>query len=380
MTICRVCKSTRTRDVFVITGFPASAQGFSKSKINALDLKSDLMIFECSNCGLTQISNKPIDYYKEVKRAAAYSKDMKLERLKQFKYMEKIINKKKDIFAFEIGAGRGEYMKICEELGWEVLGLEYGNENLKNSNNFINKIIHGFIDDINIHKINSEIPKKIDICYILNFIEHWPKPLESLKRLKYLLNKDTLCLFEVPNFNMIKEKALYAEFIPDHLSYFNLNSFSYLINKAGYEILKLETFYNDYIISCYCKPSYVSEIDHIKKKYFSDKDKLKNSINEIAGAIYFWGAGHQALAYLSMIGNNKKIKFVIDSAPFKQGFYCPGSGYLIKNPDILKNINKGNIIVCCGGYSNEVIVLLREKYNKNFKIYTIENGKVKLVD
>ena len=80
MTICRVCKSTRTRDVFVITGFPASAQGFSKSKINALDLKSDLMIFECSNCGLTQISNKPIDYYKEVKRAAAYSKDMKLER------------------------------------------------------------------------------------------------------------------------------------------------------------------------------------------------------------------------------------------------------------------------------------------------------------
>ena len=87
MTYCRVCGSSKRNDYFLITEFPSSAQGFQKSKKTAKTLKSDLDIFECSVCGLTQISNQPVSYYKEVKRAAAYSEDMKIQRVKQFKSM-----------------------------------------------------------------------------------------------------------------------------------------------------------------------------------------------------------------------------------------------------------------------------------------------------
>ena len=292
--------------------------------------------------------------------------------------------KKNNLFALEIGAGKGEYMKICDELGWNVLGIEDSNQNIQNSEGFSDRIVKGFIGENEIEEISSNIFGRwddfnIDICYCLNFIEHWPNPLDSLKQLKHLLNSNSLCLFEVPNFNMIKDKGLYAEFIPDHLSYFDVNSFSYLINKAGYEIIKLETFYNEYIISCYCKPTYKSDIEKIKNLYEYDKNTLKKTINKIDGDIYFWGAGHQALAYLSMIGENTKIKFVIDSAPFKQGYFCPGSGYEIKSPKALEGINNGNIIVCCGGYNSEVTNLLLNKYSKKLKIFTISQGTIELV-
>ena len=62
MTYCRVCGSSKRNDYFLITEFPSSAQGFQKSKKTAKNLKSDLDIFECSICGLTQISNQPVSY------------------------------------------------------------------------------------------------------------------------------------------------------------------------------------------------------------------------------------------------------------------------------------------------------------------------------
>ena len=80
-----------------------------------------------------------------------------------------------------------------------------------------------------------------------------------------------------------------------------------------------------------------------------------------------------------MLGENTKIKFVIDSAPFKQGYFCPGSGYEIKSPKALEGINNGNIIVCCGGYNSEVTNLLLNKYSKKLKIFTISQGTIELV-
>ena len=61
-----------------------------------MNSKADLYVFECCNCGLTQISNEPVSYYKEVRRASAYSEDMRLERLKQFKMLESNFSKKKE--------------------------------------------------------------------------------------------------------------------------------------------------------------------------------------------------------------------------------------------------------------------------------------------
>ena len=44
------------------------------------------------------------------------------------------------------------------------------------------------------------------------------------------------------------------------------------------------------------------------------------------------GEQYHLLAYLSMLGENTKIKFVIDSAPFKQGYFLSRIGLVAKSP------------------------------------------------
>ena len=67
-----------------------------------------------------------------------------------------------------------------------------------------------------------------------------------------------------------------------------MNSFSYLIKKSGYEIIKLETFYNQYIISCYYKPIFQTQLNALKKEYFKDKQIKRNykkmKVTYISGA------------------------------------------------------------------------------------------------
>ncbi|KGF91727.1 MULTISPECIES: methyltransferase domain-containing protein [Prochlorococcus] len=382
MKICRVCNSKEIRDSFTLNNFPSSAQGWTKNEIEAKVLKEDINVFECKECGLVQITNQPVKYYKEVIRSSAYSEDMKFQRLKQFSALKDLYITENKIFALEIGTGAGEYLNICKELNWESFGIEWSKENIKKAIGK-EKIINGFVgesntEDLKLKLFNLVDKEKINFCFCLNFIEHWPNPIKSLMEIKKLISKEAICLFEVPNFNMIKEENLYSEFIPDHLSYFTINSFSYLINKAGYEIIKIENFYNDYIISCYCKPKNESDLKNLNIKYMSEKEMISKSINKLKGNIFFWGAGHQALAYLSMIGTNKNIK-VIDSAKFKQGNFCPGSGYRIHEPKILEEVNSGDLIISCGGYNKEVLKIAKQIINGNFNFYYIINGELKRI-
>ena len=81
-----------------------------------------------------------------------------------------------------------------------------------------------------------------------------------------------------------------------------------------------------------------------------------------------------------MLGNLDRVKFVVDSAKFKQGFFCPGSGYEIKDPSVLENVENGNLIICCGGYNDEVIKIAKSMLDNRLKIYTIENGHINYVN
>lgn len=88
-----------------------------------------------------------------------------------------------------------------------------------------------------------------------------------------------------------------------------------------------------------------------------------------------WGAGHQALTFISHFEIKKYIKYIVDSANFKQNKYAPGSNLKIINPIMLNNEKKiFNILILAGGYNFEVIKLIKQKYKK-FNIYCIKNNK-----
>ena len=83
---CRVCSSNYfEKELLSYSNMPSSAQGFLKREDLQNDTGSNISIVQCEKCGLIQLDNPPVPYYKEVIRSSAFSKEMRDFRFDQFK-------------------------------------------------------------------------------------------------------------------------------------------------------------------------------------------------------------------------------------------------------------------------------------------------------
>lgn len=83
--VCRVCgQKFFDKSLLVYKNMPAVAQNFPDEKSLKSDMGIEMKVYQCSGCGLVQLSNEPVSYYKEVIRAVAFSPEMRNFRVKQF--------------------------------------------------------------------------------------------------------------------------------------------------------------------------------------------------------------------------------------------------------------------------------------------------------
>ncbi len=123
---------------------------------------SDLLVCQCSKCGIVQVVNKPVGYYKEVIRSSAFSKEMKDYRKNQFKkFINKYKLKKKKII--EIGSGYGEYLSLLDKENLKSFGIEFSNNAIKVSRKKKLNVMKGYINKVN-YKINHSPFDAFFIC------------------------------------------------------------------------------------------------------------------------------------------------------------------------------------------------------------------------
>ena len=75
-----------------------------------------------------------------------------------------------------------------------------------------------------------------------------------------------------------------------------------------------------------------------------------------------WGAGHQALADLSLLDMAGRVEVVLDSADFKQNKLTPATHIPIVSPSVLAEGAIGAVLVIAGSYSAEIVRLLAAQY------------------
>jgi len=120
---CRVCgKKFNSKSTLYLRNIPGDAQSFSVALPQKKYLK-DLALMECSGCGLSQLRTPPVSYYKDVVRANAFSKDMQSFRKRQLiKWKKNYLNQTSKVL--EIGAGKGEYIKLLNDIQINAFGIE----------------------------------------------------------------------------------------------------------------------------------------------------------------------------------------------------------------------------------------------------------------
>ena len=370
---CRVCYN-ELKSLLTYKNMPKAAQNFPDKDSLFQDKGIVLEVCQCIGCGLVQLNNEPVSYYKDVIRAAAYSEEMKEFRLKQFNnFIKKYNLKNKNIV--EVGCGKGEYLSLMDEFNINTYGIEHSQESvdyciskglnvskmyLENSNDIINKNFN------------------FDAFFILNFFEHLVNPNLTLKILNQNLNDNAVGIIEVPNFDMMLKNNLFSEFINDHLFYFTKETLTSTLSKNDFEIIEINEVWHDYIISAVVKKRKKLDLTHFKQYQTKITNELHEYIDKFKN-VSIWGASHQGISIMALTNIKDKIKYVIDDATFKQGKYTHATHIPIFSSKRLKTDPVDAIIVMAASYSDEVAKKIKKNFNKNIKISILREHSLEIL-
>ena len=358
---CRCCGSELPQlPLITLNNMPASAQNFPTSENLEKDTGVNLDLFQCKYCGTIQLPGDPVSYYRDVIRAVGVSSDMKKFRLQQFSDWVKrnnLIGKK----VLEIGCGTGDYLEIMSKTDVIAYGLENKLQSVETAKLKGLEVFQGFIEDENI-KLNNA---PFDAFYILNFLEHIPNPQIFLRGILNNLKNDAVGLVEVPNMDMILSEKLYSELIQDHLLYFTKDTLTRLLECNGFEVINSTTILNEYVLSVEVKKRVSTDIDG----FIKSREILQAAVNSFFEKMEkrglktaIWGAGHQALANMSLLNMKEHVTCVLDSAEFKQNKFTPATHLPILSPEVLNKKEIGAVLIMGGSYSQEIKNIVQQKY------------------
>lgn len=356
---CRICKGPFLFPALLeYPNSPRSAQGFLDN-LEELDDVVDLKIYQCQQCGLVQHNLKPVDYYKDVIRAIAYSEEMGSFREKQLaEWIQKFNLKDKKIL--EIGSGQGEYLELLLRAGGKkVYGIEHSKEGVEIAKKKGLNIQQGYLSK----DYENSWAERFDAFATFNFMEHWPDISSSLHSLQNSLNESAVGLVEVPNFDFMLKNGMYSEFTTDHIFYFTEKTLRTVLETHGFDVIEINSIWHDYILSAQVKKRSALNIKSFTTKQNKIVNELRNFVNKFKkNEVIIWGAGHQALAVISIANLDLKVSHVVDSAKFKQDKYTPGTHLLIKDPQSIHQDLPKAIIIMAAAYSDEVANILNIQY------------------
>ena len=207
-----------------------------------------------------------------------------------------------------------------------------------------------------------------------------PSPNAALQAIHDNLADNAVGLVEVPNFDMVLRRRLFSEFIGDHLLYFTEETLRTTLQINGFEVIESSEIRDEYVISVV-----VRKRDRLDVSQFHDyqeriKAELHAYINRFpAKQVAVWGAGHQALAVIALTGIADRIRYIVDSAPFKQGKYTPATHLLVVSPEELHSDPVEAVIIMAAAYSDEVAGIIRQRFGHDLAAAILRDSGLEMV-
>ncbi len=151
----------------------------------------------------------------------------RLTRINQYKRYQKLN-------MLDIGIGFGGWTNFLTDQGYNCYGIDV-------DSNAIN-----YCKSQNIScEVNSfekfQTDQKFSLISLFDVLEHFEHPQEMLMKIKKLMHKDSLLYVQVPNVLGLKYPYKHSLGLPFHLWQFDPRSLKFLLDQAGFEVLKFWT-------------------------------------------------------------------------------------------------------------------------------------------
>lgn len=198
---------------------------------------------KCNNCGL--IYSNPIPAEKSLnKYYSLLGEENKIDN--RFEFLISMSNERLEKIEkysslqsnnlLDIGTGKGLFVGVAQDRGWNASGLELSQKNCDYAkNNFdldlINKDFYDFSPN-----------KKYDIITLFEVIEHLREPKKALKRIYSMTREDGIVVIATPIRNSLygkrmKEKNVFWTTV-EHLSFFDKEVMINYLSEVGFTILE----------------------------------------------------------------------------------------------------------------------------------------------
>ncbi len=392
---CRICGSSKLLDVIDLGKQPIPNGFLKKEGLKQKEPKYDLSVWFCPNCSLMQL--KYLVSPKIMFGNYLYIPSASKTRVEYFKKMaEEVIEVgklKKDSLVIDVGSNDGSLLVCFKNIGMKILGIDPAENLVKVA--ILNGIdtILGYFDSTLAKKVVKKYGKAKAIT-ATNVIAHIHNLHGVMEGGDILLDDDGIFVMHFPYLLDLLEKNLFDTIYHEHLSYFSIKSLLYLAKDSNLEIfdihksdldggslrvfwkkkknknikvkenvinklLKEEEAYGLYSIKTY--KEFAKRVKNLKTDAVSKLKRLKKEKKRIVG----YGAAAKANVLLNYFNiDSKIIDYLVDSTPYKQGLYTPGSHIPIYSEDKIYETKPDYLLIFAWNFSKEIIEK-NKKYKKN---------------
>lgn len=362
--------------LLTLDNMPASAQHMPDAQGVKEDRGLTLDLCQCMGCGLVQFDCEPVDYYRDVIRAGGFSKTMVELRRYQYKHLIDSYHLEGKKF-IEVGCGQGEFLKVLSEFPVEVHGIEHDPHLVELARAQGLDVTEGFTETEDTRFAGG----LYDVFLSFNFLEHQPDPSTMLQAIYRNLEDDAMGLITVPSFEYIMDHNSYYELIRDHLAYYTFETLTPLLERNGFLVEECEVINRD-TLSVIVKKRPQMDTENLLECYVNLKREMESYMKYLDAwdkKVAIWGASHQGFTLAATTKLGERARYIIDSAPFKQGKFAPASHLPIVGPDHFHEHPVDAIIITAPGYTDEIAASIRQKFGTSVEIRAMRSNHLEMV-
>ena len=362
--------------LLTLDNMPASAQHMPDAQGVKEDRGLTLDLCQCMGCGLVQFDCEPVDYYRDVIRAGGFSKTMVELRRYQYKHLIDSYHLEGKKF-IEVGCGQGEFLKVLSEFPVEVHGIEHDPHLVELARAQGLDVTEGFTETEDTRFAGG----LYDVFLSFNFLEHQPDPSTMLQAIYRNLEDDAMGLITVPSFEYIMDHNSYYYQIPAHTDYYTFETLTPLLERNGFQVEECEVINRD-TLSVIVRKRPQMDTENLLECYVNLKREMETYMKYLDAwdkKVAIWGASHQGFTLAATTKLGEKARYIIDSAPFKQGKFAPASHLPIVGPDHFHEHPVDAIIITAPGYTDEIAASIRQKFGTAVEIRAMRSNHLEMV-
>jgi len=229
---CPICGDKKTKQILVLDNIRYHECDTCHS-VYTPDMLKDEILMDMYSSGAYQ------EYFKKLVLQGQDLRKNTLE-LRKVRQLSSFFSKPGKIL--DVGCGSGSFLKVCQEHGWDVYGIDPSDAAVKTAKEKYDlDITKGFFED---YKSDEKFN-----CIVILGIEHLQDPYGSLKKAHELLEDGGVVFFEVPSadcylLNYIKKYPFdVTRYIESgrHYLFFSQQTINYICRSLGYELLHIDS-------------------------------------------------------------------------------------------------------------------------------------------